>query len=219
MEDKPVYKEPEGTKLALIMAAGELFAESGLEGQGVRAIAEKAGVNIAAINYHFGSKENLYVETLRYVISHEKDVHAADFFKEVGEDISPYEASALLYRYVKENYSFHFSKKQPRWFNLLVMRALQDPSPSLQSLVDEVFRPDMEAFVAFIRKARPAISTQDAYLLNFFLVGQIFFYSLSRVPILMVLKKEDYDKAFIDAAADQIARAMLSVLGLPQPKE
>ncbi|MBN2372693.1 CerR family C-terminal domain-containing protein [bacterium] len=214
-----MYQEPEGTKLALIKAAGELFAESGLDGPGIRTIAEKAGVNIAAINYHFGSKENLYAETFRYVISHEKDVHAVDFFKEVGEDIDPCEASALLYRYVKETFSFHFSKKQPRWFNMLVMRALQDPSPSLQSLVEEVFRPDMEAFVAFIQKANPSANTQDGYLLDFLVVGQIFFYSLCRVPILMALKKEDYDKAFIDKAADQTAKAVISVLGLPLPRE
>lgn len=214
-----MHEEPEGTKLALIMAAGELFAESGIEGPGVRAIAEKAGVNIAAINYHFGSKENLYVETFRYVILHEKDVHAVDFFKEAGEDISPYKASVLLYRYVKEKFNAHFSKKQPRWFNMLVMRALQDPSPSLQSLVEEVFRPDMDAFVSFIQKANPRISQEDAVLLDFFLTGQIFFYALSRTPILMALKKEDYDKGFINAAAEQIARAMISRIGLPQPKE
>jgi hypothetical protein len=35
----------------------------------------------------------------------------------------------------------------------------------------------------------------------------------------MALKKEDYDKAFINAAAEQIARAMISRIGLPQPKE
>ena len=214
-----MYKEPKGTKLALIMAAGELFAESGIEGPGVRTIAEKAGVNIAAINYHFGSKENLYVETFRYVISHEKDVHAADFFKESEEGISPYKASVLLYRYVKEKFNAHFSKKQPRWFNMLVMRALLDPSPSLQSLVEEVFRPEMEAFVSFMQKADPTISPEDAVLLYFFLTGQIFFYSLSRVPILMTLNKEDYDKVFIDRAADQVARAMISRIGLPQPKE
>jgi AcrR family transcriptional regulator len=214
-----MYEEPEGTKLALIMAAGELFAEYGIDGPGVRAIAEKAGVNIAAINYHFGSKENLFVETFRYVISHEKDVHAADFFKEAGKDISPYKASVLLYRYVKEKFNAHFSKKQPRWFNLLVMRAMLDPSPSLQTLVEEVFRPEMDAFVSYIQKANSTISPEDAILLDFFLVGQIFFYALSRVPILMALKKEDYDKAFIDRAADQIARAMLSRIGLPQPKE
>ena len=214
-----MHQEPEGTKLALIMAAGELFAESGMEGPGVRAIAEKAGVNIAAINYHFGSKENLYVETLRYVILHEKDVHAVDFFKEAEEDISPYKASVLLHRYVKEKFNAHFSKKQPRWFNMLVMRSLQDPSPSLQSLVEEVFRPDMDAFVSFIQKANPAIRQEDAVLLDFFLIGQIFFYSLSRIPILMTLKKEDYDKGFINAAAEQIARAMISRIGLPQPKE
>ena len=57
-----------GTKLALINAAGELFADHGLEGTSVRAIAEKAGANVAAINYHFGSKENLYAEGLRYVV-------------------------------------------------------------------------------------------------------------------------------------------------------
>lgn len=214
-----MYEEPKGTKLALIMAAGELFAESGIEGQGVRTIAEKAGVNIAAINYHFGSKESLYVETLRYVISHEKDVQAVDFFRDAEENISPYNASELLYGYVKEKFNTHFSKKQPRWFNMLVMRALLDPSPSLQSLVEEVFRPEMEAFVSFIKKANPAINPEDAILLYFFLVGQIFFYALSRVPILITLKKEDYDKAFIDKAADQIARAMISRIGLPQPKE
>ena len=214
-----MYEEPEGTKLALIMAAGELFAEYGIDGPGVRAIAEKAGVNIAAINYHFGSKENLFVETFRYVISHEKDVHAVDFFKGVEENITPYKASVFLYRYVKEKFNAHFSKKQPRWFNLLVMRTMLDPSRSLQSLVEEVFRPDMEAFVSFIQKAKPTISPEDAILLDFFLVGQIFFYALSRVPILMALKKEDYDKVFIDKAADQIARAMISRIGLPQPKE
>jgi AcrR family transcriptional regulator len=214
-----MYEEPEGTKLALIMAAGELFAESGIEGPGVRSIAEKAGVNIAAINYHFGSKENLYVETLRYVITHEKDVHAVDFFREADDNISPYKASVLFYRYVKEKFNAHFSKKQPRWFNMLAMRALLDPSSSLQSLVEEVFRPEIEAFVSFIQKANHSISQEDATLLDFFLTGQIFFYSLSRVPILIALKKEDYDNAFIDKAADQIARAMISRIGLPQPKE
>ena len=213
-----MYEEPEGTKLALIMAAGELFAESGIEGPGVRTIAEKAGVNIAAVNYHFGSKENLYVETFRYVVSHEKDVHAEDFFKEAGENISPYKASVLLFRYVKEKFNAHFSKKQPRWFNMLVMRSLLDPSPALQALVEEVFRPEMDAFVSFIQKANPTISPEDATLLDFFLTGQIFFYSLSRVPILMALQKEDYDKAFIDTVADQIARAMIARSGLPQPR-
>ena len=63
--------EPETTpttKEALLLAAGELFAENGVEGTSIRAIAERCQANIAAVNYHFGSKENLYMALVRYVL-------------------------------------------------------------------------------------------------------------------------------------------------------
>ena len=50
------------TKARLLEAAGEEFAEKGFELARVRAICERAGANLAAINYHFGDKEQLYVE-------------------------------------------------------------------------------------------------------------------------------------------------------------
>src|SRR3954447_22566535 len=53
------------TKVRLLEAAGEEFAEKGLELARVRAICERAGANLAAVNYHFGDKEHLYVEALR----------------------------------------------------------------------------------------------------------------------------------------------------------
>ncbi len=51
-------KRPD-TKTRILDAAEKLFAEHGIEGSGLRLITRKAGVNLAAINYHFGSKENL----------------------------------------------------------------------------------------------------------------------------------------------------------------
>ncbi len=47
------------TREKLLDAAEILFAESGFETTSVRAITEKAGVNLAALNYHFGSKSGL----------------------------------------------------------------------------------------------------------------------------------------------------------------
>jgi AcrR family transcriptional regulator len=44
----------------LISAASELFAENGYEGASVRAITSRAGANLGAITYHFGTKEALY---------------------------------------------------------------------------------------------------------------------------------------------------------------
>ena len=212
-------REPEGTKLALIMAAGELFAEHGLAGVGVRAIAEKAGANIAAINYHFGSKEKLYEETLRYVALHGKDVRASEYFKSHAGDKAPEEISKILYTFVKKTFVSHFSKENPRWFSKLIMRCLLERTPSLISLEQEFFKPETEAFVSFLLKANPAMSRDRAYSLVFFLHGQIFLYLLCREPVLMIMGKKGYDKELLDAATDQVALAMIAVLGLPEPKE
>jgi AcrR family transcriptional regulator len=49
------------TRDALLAAGTELFAERGYDGVPVAAIAQKAGVNKAMINYHFGGKRQLYL--------------------------------------------------------------------------------------------------------------------------------------------------------------
>jgi TetR/AcrR family transcriptional regulator, regulator of cefoperazone and chloramphenicol sensitivity len=50
----------EETRGRVLDAALELFAASGFEGASTRTIAERAGVNLPAIQYYFGSKEGLY---------------------------------------------------------------------------------------------------------------------------------------------------------------
>ncbi len=47
-------------KLHIINHALELFAEKGFEGTSIRDLAARAGVNVAMVNYYFGSKEKLF---------------------------------------------------------------------------------------------------------------------------------------------------------------
>ncbi len=47
------------TKQRILDTAERLFAQNGIEGTSVRTITAAAGVNVAAIHYHFGSKEAL----------------------------------------------------------------------------------------------------------------------------------------------------------------
>src|SRR5262249_56597881 len=58
-------RSPDQTRQRLLAAASELFAAQGYHGTTVREIAQRAGVNLAAGNYHFGSKRELYLEVLR----------------------------------------------------------------------------------------------------------------------------------------------------------
>lgn len=60
------------TRLNLLEAAGEVFAKKGFRDATNADICSKADANTAAINYHFGSKENLYIEAWKY--SFEKSI-------------------------------------------------------------------------------------------------------------------------------------------------
>jgi len=53
------------TKDRLLTAAAALFAEHGFHGTKIRDIAARARVNVAAGNYHYGSKKALYLAVLR----------------------------------------------------------------------------------------------------------------------------------------------------------
>ena len=58
-------RDPEATREALLRAGAEMFAAAGYEGVRVEALARRAGVNKAMINYHFGGKRRLYVAVIR----------------------------------------------------------------------------------------------------------------------------------------------------------
>ena len=53
------------TKERILSAAEDLFAKSGFAGASLRQVTSAANVNLAAVNYHFGSKENLINELFK----------------------------------------------------------------------------------------------------------------------------------------------------------
>ena len=57
-------RDAQATRAALLEAAIAIFSENGYKSGSVRRIAQRAGANPAAINYHFGGKEGLYREVL-----------------------------------------------------------------------------------------------------------------------------------------------------------
>lgn len=64
---RPRDGNPEETRREILRAAGEAFAASGFVGATTRAVAARAGVNVATLHYHFGSKEGLYRAVLESV--------------------------------------------------------------------------------------------------------------------------------------------------------
>ena len=66
------------TRARILEAACEVFSEKGFRDATHAEICERAGVNSAAINYHFRDKENLYVEAWRLAFQRSQEAHPAD---------------------------------------------------------------------------------------------------------------------------------------------
>jgi TetR/AcrR family transcriptional regulator, regulator of cefoperazone and chloramphenicol sensitivity len=66
------------TRHALLEAAGEIFVQKGFWEATNADICARAGVNTALINYHFGSKENLYVESWKYAFKKSLEKYPTD---------------------------------------------------------------------------------------------------------------------------------------------
>ncbi len=124
------------TRERILEAAGEVFAEVGFRCATVRRICERAGVNVAAINYHFRSKEELYYEVLKYW--HEFAVKKYPPLLGVGEDAPAEEQFrafilSLLLRLL--------DKGKPAWFGKVMAREMAEPTRAFDHMVAEVMRP------------------------------------------------------------------------------
>lgn len=71
-------KKSEAKKEKLLAAASEVFIEKGFRDATVAEICARAGANISAVNYHFGSKEALYQESWRFSFSESLTVYPMD---------------------------------------------------------------------------------------------------------------------------------------------
>jgi AcrR family transcriptional regulator len=72
---KKQRKDAQETRQRLLAAAAEVFAQRGYWEATHVEICQKAKANTAAVNYHFGSKENLYVESWKYAFEKSVEAH------------------------------------------------------------------------------------------------------------------------------------------------
>jgi AcrR family transcriptional regulator len=133
------------TRKSLLAAASEVFADKGYHDATIAEICERAKANGAAVNYHFGDKENLYVEAWRHSFSQSLKAHPPD--GGVSEDARPEErlrgqVEALLRRIADEN-----NKEF-----LIVHRELANPTGLLEEVMRKDLRPLRDKMETLVRE-------------------------------------------------------------------
>jgi AcrR family transcriptional regulator len=127
--------EDKETRDRLLKAAERLFSERGFKRVTVREICKAARANVAAVNYHFGSKLGLYREVLQSAT--EVIRTTTDVARKAGQDQAPEEQlrrfiGIFLHRLLSpENDTVH----------QLFHREINDPTPALDTIVDQGIRP------------------------------------------------------------------------------
>lgn len=165
------------TRQRLIDAAGEVFAEHGFHAATVRQITERAGVNVAAINYHFRDKMELYATCLR--AAHCKAMEAAGEWECESED-----AEERLHHFIDRMLRRMLNPNRPKWHHALMNREMLEPTGALDELVEQGIRPDCRELEAIVHQLTGGDLPRDrVFMLGFCVVAQCLFYLQNR-PII-----------------------------------
>ncbi len=179
---------PIGTEKRLLEAAGEIFAEYGYRAATVRQICEKAGANIAAVNYHFGDKEGLYMAVLRSV----PDAHAEKYPADHG--LTPgATAREKLAAYIQSLLHRVFDEGRPGWHTKIMAREMLEPTRALDSLVEEIARPLHRELASIIRELLGTKANDDTVrLCTLSILSQCVYYHHARSVLSRLYPEQKY---------------------------
>jgi AcrR family transcriptional regulator len=198
------------TRQRLLEAAGEIFAEQGFQNATVRDICQRAGANIAAVNYHFGDKEGLYTAVLRYAHQCATEKYSPEMEFASKRDVP---AEQRLHRFVRSFLRHIFDEGQPAWHGKLMSREMMEPTPALEVLVEEEIRPRAELLEEIVREllGRRTISEQVRLCVRS-IIGQCLFYHHARPVIMRLDPQQQFGPHDIERVADHVTQFSLAAL-------
>lgn len=148
------------TKQRILDAAEHLFAQEGFKGTSLRDITGRAGVNLAAVNYHFGSKEAL----LRAVLERrliplnqvriDRLTQVRDNARQKGQ--SP-PVKELLLAFIEPTLQFKESSPGAEDFVALVGRSFSDPDDTVRNVFMELIWPLFQLIIETFHEALPEL--------------------------------------------------------------
>jgi AcrR family transcriptional regulator len=198
---------PDLTRARLLQSAAGVFAEVGYHAATIREISKRAGANVAAVNYHFGDKLELYTEVLRESV-HGRSLEAIR--NALDSDVLPEKAlreviKALLARMCTDD------QRDRRW--RLMMHELAQPTPAMSRIIDETSRPLnnklRELIGAMIRRPSGDVKTR---LCTNSIIGQVILYAHWRPILARIWPELKMTPAQLQRIAEHIAEFSLAYL-------
>jgi AcrR family transcriptional regulator len=171
MSLRPV-KPPHETRTRILDAAEELFMQHGFEGTSMRLLTAKAGVNLAAVNYHFGSKHALIEAVFRRRLDPMNAARIAELERlETSGSLSP---ESIIRAFVGPSLRMiEDAKSGGRNFIRLLGRTYTDPAKAIRALIGQMYAPAMERYKAALERALPQMPRDELVWRMHFMFGTL----------------------------------------------
>ncbi|ODT88671.1 TetR/AcrR family transcriptional regulator [Phenylobacterium sp. SCN 70-31] len=160
------------TKAAVFNAAERLFALHGFQNVSVRDITAEAGVNLASVNYHFGSKDALLFEIFRRRTSELNRERARMLHEATARHAGSPPVRDILEAYFGPPLRWGTPDHDRRVSAQFIIRARSEGTAEMR----EVLRNDvshLERFAAALMSARPDLPKEDVYWRLHFVLGMV----------------------------------------------
>lgn len=196
-------KSPGETQTRILDAAEELFMQHGFEGASMRMLTARAAVNLAAINYHFGSKDALIEAVFRRRLDPENAERIAELDRlEKASGGAPLAPETIIRAFVGTSLRMIQEEKAGRNFIRLLGRTYTDPASRIRALIGQLYAPAVARFKDAIARALPDLPREELVWRLHFMFGTLS-YTLAATDTLELIagcKPEDrYDAAVLEA--------------------
>ena len=157
------------TRTRILDAAEELFMQHGFEGTSMRLLTAKAGVNLAAVNYHFGSKDALIEALFRRRLDpmNAERVAALERLEELS-------AENIIRAFLRPSLRLiEDAQGGGRNFIRLLGRTYTEPAKPVRVLIGQMYAPTMERFKAALERALPQMPRDELVWRMHFMFGTL----------------------------------------------
>jgi AcrR family transcriptional regulator len=159
------------TKDRILHAAEELFAQQGFASTSLRQVTSRADVNIAAVNYHFGSKDNLVNEVFRRRMD-EMSAQRLEALKAATRNV-PGQLEPVLAAFVEPALAMAQDRHGGGAFIRVIARAYAESNEGLRKFLSEQYGHVLREFAKAIDACVPGLGKEELYRRLDFLSGAL----------------------------------------------
>lgn len=182
MGDKQVFDSSSDTKWRVIASATHLFATKGMENVSLRELTTAAGVNLAAVNYHFGSKEALceaVLDSLSGSVNARRLANLDKVLDEAAASNRPPSLEKILDTFMQP-YVGDDQEGEGALLAQLVLKHRLSPNDMTTRIIRKHFDPLARRYIAAFAKACPDVDPSAFYWRYMYMAGTVIVTSTDR---------------------------------------